>query len=118
MKKWITAVSSLIMTCMLATLVFGADIDEIKTRGVIRHIGIPYANFVSGAGNTTTGYSGYQLAASGVATTNTLDLKIIRALNSADNLIGTTTNTNMNAKWLVKLNNYQYANQEAGAEAD
>jgi hypothetical protein len=72
------------------------------------------ANFVSGSGNTTTGYSGYQLAASGVATTNTLDLKIIRPLNSADNLIGTTTNTNMNAKWLVKLNNYQYANQEAG----
>ncbi len=73
------------------------------------------ANFVSGSGNTTTGYSGYQLAAAGVATTNTLDLKIIRALNQADNLIGTTTNTNMNAKWLVKLNNHQYANQEAGS---
>ena len=72
------------------------------------------ANFVSGSGNTTTGYSGYQLAASGVATTSTLDLKIIRPLNSADNLIGTTTNTNMNAKWLVKLNNYEYANQTAG----
>jgi hypothetical protein len=72
------------------------------------------ANFVSGTGNTTTGYSGYQLAASSVATTNTLDLKIIRPLNSADNLIGTTTNTNMNAKWLVKLNNYEYANQIAG----
>ena len=51
MKKWITAVSSLVMTCMLATLAFGADLDEIKTRGVIRHIGIPYANFVSGAGD-------------------------------------------------------------------
>ena len=51
MKKWITAVSSLVVTCMFATLVFGADLDEIKTRGVIRHIGIPYANFVSGAGD-------------------------------------------------------------------
>ena len=71
------------------------------------------ANFVSGSGNTTTGYSGYQLAASGVATTSTLDLKIIRPLNSADNLIGVTVNTNMNAKWLVKLNNYEYANQTA-----
>jgi hypothetical protein len=72
------------------------------------------ATLASGSGNTTTGYSGWQLAASTVATTNTLDVKIIRPLNSADNLIGTTTNSNMNAKWLVKLNNYQYANQEAG----
>ncbi len=72
------------------------------------------ATLVPGSGNTTTGYSGWQLAASTVATTNTLDVKIIRALNQADNLIGTTTNTNMNAIWLVKLNNYEYANQTAG----
>jgi len=30
---------------------FAADLDEIKARGVLRHIGIPYANFVSGAGD-------------------------------------------------------------------
>jgi len=72
------------------------------------------ANFVSGSGSTTTGFSGYQLQASSVATTNTLDLKIMRALNQSDNAIGGTTNTNMNAKWLVKINNHQYANQEAG----
>jgi ABC-type amino acid transport substrate-binding protein len=27
------------------------DLSEIKARGVLRHIGIPYANFVSGAGD-------------------------------------------------------------------
>jgi ABC-type amino acid transport substrate-binding protein len=27
------------------------DLDEIKARGVLRHIGIPYANFVSGSGD-------------------------------------------------------------------
>jgi len=72
------------------------------------------ANLVSGSGSTYSGFSGWQLQASSVATTSTLDLKIMRPLNSADNAIGTAANTNMNAKWLVKLNNYQYAWQESG----
>lgn len=72
------------------------------------------ANLVAGAGSTVTGYSGWQLAASTVANTNTLDVKIMRPLVEVDNTIGTTANTNMNAKWLVKLNNYRYANQIAG----
>lgn len=72
------------------------------------------ANLVSGSGSTITGYSGWQLAASTVATTNTLDVKIIRPLQQADNVISGTANTNMNAKWLVKLNNYRFANQIAG----
>lgn len=72
------------------------------------------ANLVSGTGSTVTGYSGWQMAASTVATTNTLDLKIIRPLTQADNTISSVANTNMNAKWLVKLNNYRYANQIAG----
>jgi hypothetical protein len=72
------------------------------------------ANLVSGTGNNTTGYSGWQMAASTVATTNTLDLKIIRPLQQADNTIGTAANTNMNAKWLVKLNNSRFANLIAG----
>ena len=29
----------------------GADLDEIKARGVLRHLGVPYASFVSGAGD-------------------------------------------------------------------
>lgn len=72
------------------------------------------ANLVSGSGSTTTGFSGWQLAASTVATTNTLDVKIIRPLQQADNTIGTSANTNMNAKWLVRLNNSRFANQTAG----
>lgn len=72
------------------------------------------ANLVAGAGSTNTGFSGWQLAASTVATTNTLDVKIMRPLQQADNAIGTTANTSMNAKWLVKLNNLRYANQIAG----
>jgi hypothetical protein len=72
------------------------------------------ANFVSGSGSTTTGYSGYQLQASSVATTNTLDLKIIRPLTQIDNVISATANVGGNAKWLVKMNNHRYAGQTAG----
>ena len=72
------------------------------------------ANLVTGTGSTYTGYSGWQLQSSSVNTTNTLDLKIIRGLNQADNSLSGTANTNTHAKWLVKLNNYQYAYQTAG----
>lgn len=72
------------------------------------------ANLVAGAGNTTTGYSGWQLAASTVAVTNSLDVKIMRPLTQVDNIVSNVANANMNAKWLVKLNNYRYANLIAG----
>jgi hypothetical protein len=74
------------------------------------------ANLTAGSGgSTTTGYSSYQLQASSVATTSTLDLKIVSAIQRPDNVIGTSANTNMNAKWLVKLNKSLWANQTAGA---
>lgn len=73
------------------------------------------ANLTAGGGGSTlTGYSSWQLQASSVATTNTLDLKIMRPLQQADNVIGTAANTNMNAKWLVKLNNIRTGAQVAG----
>ncbi len=72
------------------------------------------ANFASGSGSTVTGYSGYVLSATSVATTNTLDLKIMRPLTQIDNVISSTANTGGNAKWLVKMNNHRYANQIAG----
>jgi hypothetical protein len=72
------------------------------------------ANLVAGSGSTVTGFSGWQLAASTVNTTNTLDLHIIRPLSQADNVISSVANTNMNAKWLVQLNNYRLDNQIAG----
>ena len=28
-----------------------ADLAEVKARGVLRHLGVPYANFVTGAGD-------------------------------------------------------------------
>ena len=61
------------------------------------------AALASGTGSTITGYSGWQMASSLVATTGTLDLKIMRPLPQPDNAVSATINTNQNAKWLVKL---------------
>lgn len=35
----------------LGTLALAGDLEEIKQRGVLRHLGIPYANFVTGSGD-------------------------------------------------------------------
>jgi hypothetical protein len=56
------------------------------------------ANLVSGAGSTITGISGWMLNSSTLNTTNTLQMKIMRLLEQADNAVGT------NAKWLCRIN--------------
>lgn len=66
------------------------------------------ANFVVGSGNATTGLSGVELNNSGEATTNTLDVQIVGFQNRPDNEVGE------HAKWLVRINRHQRANQVAG----
>lgn len=66
------------------------------------------ANFVVAAGNATTGKSGVELNNATEATTNTLDLQIVGFQNRIDNEIGE------HAKWLVRINRHQRANQVAG----
>lgn len=51
MKRCISAVFGLVIVGMFSTLAFAADLGEVKARGVLRHVGIPYANFISGAGD-------------------------------------------------------------------
>jgi hypothetical protein len=41
--------------CLLVTSVYAGDLPEIRQRGVLRHLGIPYAHFVR---NTTKGLDG------------------------------------------------------------
>ena len=50
--------NKLFVSCAGVLMLFGfvwqaqaSDLDEIKARGVLRHLGIPYANFVTGAGD-------------------------------------------------------------------
>jgi ABC-type amino acid transport substrate-binding protein len=44
-------VAMVIMFAILISQGWSADLPEIKQKGVLRHIGIPYANFVTGSGD-------------------------------------------------------------------
>jgi hypothetical protein len=66
------------------------------------------ADFVVGTGSTITGFSGVELNNVGEAVTNTLDLQILGLVSRADNVVGE------HAKWLVRINRHQFANQVAG----
>ena len=66
------------------------------------------ADFVVGSGSTVTGKSGVELNNATEATTNTLDLQIVGLAARADNEVGE------HAKWLVRINRHQFANQIAG----
>lgn len=57
-RKKRTLFNSATVICAFAILsaafmkpAFGADLLEIKKRGVLRHLGVPYANFVTGSGD-------------------------------------------------------------------
>src|ERR1700760_1905570 len=50
-KRFVIAPLSGANICLLTPSGWAADLAEIKARGEIRHIGIRYANFVTGAGD-------------------------------------------------------------------
>ena len=50
-KRSVLGLLSGVLAFLLVTASWAADLAEIKQRGVIRHIGIRYANFVTGAGD-------------------------------------------------------------------
>jgi len=62
------------------------------------------AGLIAGSGSTITGLSGWQLNSSSLNTTNTLQMRILRALQESDNAIGT------NAKWLTRINLHSVTN--------
>jgi|SRR6185436_11286375 len=66
------------------------------------------ANFVVGSGSTANGMSGVEINNATEAATNTLDLLLTGFVNRADNAIGE------NAKWYVRINRHQFANQVVG----
>ena len=56
LKKYYAKVLFLLLAAVVATAFFpkdltAADLKDVKTKGVLRHLGIPYANFVTGAGD-------------------------------------------------------------------
>jgi len=51
MKRWVSLLVTLCILGLFSNSSLASDLDAVKARGVLRHIGIPYANFVSGAGD-------------------------------------------------------------------
>lgn len=66
------------------------------------------ADFVVAAGSATTGMSGVELNNASEAATATLDLLLVGLVSRPDNAVGE------HAKWLVRINRHQYANQVVG----
>lgn len=46
--RWFVTVLGLLCSCYSAA---AQDLDQVKSNGVLRHLGVPYANFISGAGD-------------------------------------------------------------------
>lgn len=52
LRAWASMlVTACIAVALAASGASGRDLDEIKKTGVLRHLGIPYANFVTGSGD-------------------------------------------------------------------
>ena len=82
---------------------------EIQEDGIGGAMGINASNrnadLVAGTGSTSTGWSGFELDSSTLATTNTLQLRIIESIERMDNDATLT-----NAKWLVAINLHSQRN--------
>jgi ABC-type amino acid transport substrate-binding protein len=51
MKRLIMAATTFLATVVVTTAAMAGDLDDVKSRGVLRHIGLPYANFNTGSGD-------------------------------------------------------------------
>lgn len=80
-------------------LLFMIQEDSVGGSIATATAGTKNADLIAGTGSTVTGYSGWQLDSSTIATTATLQLRIVQALQQVDNEIASA-----NAKWLVKIN--------------
>lgn len=72
--------------------------DSVGGAMAAASVGFGNADLVAGSGNTTTGFSGWQLDSSTLNTTNTLQLRIVGLTRGPDNAVGNY------AKWVVRLN--------------
>ena len=50
LRRFIAGIVTVLL-CLANVSSTPADLKQIKERGVIRHLGVPYANFVTGAGD-------------------------------------------------------------------
>ncbi len=51
MKRWLTATAAFLALVAMTVAAGAGDLADVKSRGVLRHIGLPYANFNTGSGD-------------------------------------------------------------------
>jgi len=51
MKRLFMTTAVLLAALLITTAALAGDLDDVKARGVLRHIGLPYANFNTGSGD-------------------------------------------------------------------
>jgi hypothetical protein len=93
------------MVADAADLIFEVQEDSVGGALAAANVG-QNASLI--AGNNNGFLSGWMLDSSTAAATNTLQVQLLGLARRIDNAFGT------NAKWLVRINNHQYANQVAG----
>lgn len=86
-------------------LIFEAQEDSVGSSITVASAGTKNIDLVAGAGSTVTGYSGWMLDSSTVATGSTLQMRLLRAVSRADNDL-----TSSYARWLCKINLHSLRN--------
>ena len=86
-------------------LIFEAQEDSVGGAITVATAGTKNIDLIAGTGSTVTGYSGWMLDSSTIQTTNTLQMRILRAVNRTDNEPGSAY-----AKWLCKINLHSLRN--------
>lgn len=86
-------------------LLFWVQEDSVGGSIAMATAGTKNADLIAGSGSTATGYSGWQLDSSTIGTGATLQVRIMRGLQEADNVMASA-----NAKWLVKINLHSILN--------
>jgi len=86
-------------------LIFEAQEDSVGGSIAMATAGTKNVDLVAGAGSTVTGYSGWQLDSSTIATGNTLQMRLLRGVNRTDNELAAQY-----ARWLCKINLHSVRN--------
>lgn len=86
-------------------LIFEAQEDSVGGSIAMATAGTKNVDLVAGAGSTITGYSGWMLDSSTVATGATLQMRLLRGVHRTDNEMASAY-----ARWLCKINLHSLRN--------
>jgi hypothetical protein len=86
-------------------LIFEMQEDSVGGSIAMATAGMKNVDLIAGAGSTITGYSGWMLDSSTIATTNTLQMRLVRGVKRPTLAMAAT-----NARWLAMINLHSFRN--------